>query len=63
MASRPKEKENHRHEQWSSSDHKDAVTALFNESGEVAPVDFSQFGKRTGEIIARATRLPRRKPH
>jgi len=62
VASRPKEKENHRHEQR-SSDHKDAVTALFNESGEVAPVDFSQFGKRTGEIIARATRLPRRKPH
>ena len=63
MASRPKEKENHRHEQRSTSDHKHVVTAIINESGEVAPVDFSQFGKRTGEIIARATRLPRRKPH
>jgi hypothetical protein len=36
---------------------------LFRESGEVAPVDFSQFGKRAGEIIAHARRLPRRKSH
>jgi hypothetical protein len=39
------------------------VSALFEESGEVAPVDFRQFGKRAGEIIAHATRLPHRKPH
>jgi hypothetical protein len=39
------------------------VSALFEESGEVAPIDLGQFGKRAGEIIARATRLPRRRPH
>jgi len=63
VASRPKEKERHRDERWSNSDHKHVITALFSESGEVAPVDFRQFGKRAGEIIAHATRLPRRKPH
>jgi hypothetical protein len=39
------------------------VSALFEESGEIAPVDLGQFGKRAGEIIARATHLPRRRPH
>jgi hypothetical protein len=39
------------------------VSALFEESGEIAPVDLGLFGKRAGEIIARATRLPRRRPH
>jgi len=39
------------------------VSALFEESGEIAAVDFGQFGKRAGEIIARATQLPRRRPH
>jgi len=41
------------------------VSALFEESGEIAPVDFGQFGKRAGEIIARATYppRPRRRPH
>jgi len=63
VASRLKEKEKHRDERWSTSDHKHVITALFDDSGEVAPVDYSQFGKRAGEIIARATRLPRRKPH
>jgi hypothetical protein len=33
------------------------------QSGEIAAVDFRQFGKRAGEIIADATRLPHRKPH
>jgi hypothetical protein len=39
------------------------VSALFEENGEIAPVDLGQFGKRAGEIIAGATRLPRRRPH
>ena len=39
------------------------VSALFEESGEIAPVDLGQFGKRAGEIIARAKYLPRRRPH
>jgi len=39
------------------------VSALFAESGEIAPVDLGQFGNRAGEIIARATRPPRRRPH
>jgi hypothetical protein len=30
------------------------VSALFAASGPVAPVDFVRFGKRVGEIIARA---------
>ena len=30
------------------------VAALFASSGAVAPVDFARFGKRVGEIIARA---------
>ena len=30
------------------------ASALFAMSGEVAPVDFARFGKRVGEIIARA---------
>jgi hypothetical protein len=63
VASRPKEKERHRDERWSTSDHKHVITVLFRQSGEVAAVDFRQFGKRAGEIIAHATRLPRRKPH
>jgi hypothetical protein len=63
VATRPKEKERHRDERWSTSGHKHVITVLFRESGEVAPVDLSQFGKRAGEIIARATRLPRRKRH
>jgi len=39
------------------------VSVLFEESGEIAAVDLGQFGKRAGEIIAHATRLPRRRPH
>jgi hypothetical protein len=39
------------------------VSALFEESGEIAPVDVGRFGKRAGEIIARATRLPHHRPH
>jgi hypothetical protein len=39
------------------------VSALFEESGEIAAVDLGLFGKRAGEIIARATRLPRHRPH
>ena len=63
VASRHKEKERDRDEGWSKSDLQDSVSVLFEESGEVAPVDFRQFGKRAGEIIAHATRLPYRKPH
>ncbi len=39
------------------------VSALFEESGEIASVDLGQFGKRAGEIIARATYPQRRRPH
>jgi hypothetical protein len=38
------------------------ISSLFEQSGAVAPIDFSRFGKRAGEIIAGATRL-RRQPH
>jgi hypothetical protein len=31
------------------------VSALLEDSGEVAPIDFGRFGKRAGEIIARGT--------
>jgi hypothetical protein len=62
VASSAKQKERHRDERWSKSDPKHYIAALFKESGEVAPVDFRQFGKRAGEIIAYATRLPHRKP-
>jgi len=44
-------------EQDSGQDAPDAkllVSALFASSGAVAPVDFARFGKRVGEIIARA---------
>ena len=44
-------------EQDSGQDLPDArllASALFAMSGEVAPVDFARFGKRVGEIIARA---------
>ena len=37
-----------------ASDAKLLVYALFASSGAVAPVDFARFGKRVGEIIARA---------
>jgi hypothetical protein len=63
VASKHKEKERHRDERWSNSDPKHSVAALFEQSGEVACVDFRQFGKRAGEIIAQATRLPHRKPN
>ena len=63
MADKQRAKENRRDEWWLLSDTKPMVSALFEESGEIAPVDLGQFGKRAGEIIARATRLPRRRPH
>jgi hypothetical protein len=58
-------RQKHQDERWSLSDPKVIVSALFEESGEIAPVDFGQFGKRAGEIIARATSppRPRRRPH
>jgi hypothetical protein len=62
VAEKQREKEKHQHKRWSISDPKLMVSALFEDSG-VAPVDLGQFGKRAGEIIAHATRLPRRKPH
>jgi hypothetical protein len=58
VVSRPKEKDQGR----SKSDPKYVIAALFEQSGEIAPVDFRRFGTRAGEIIARAARLPRRKP-
>jgi hypothetical protein len=39
------------------------VAAWFKESGEVAPVDLGRFGKRAGEIIARAARERSRAEH
>ena len=54
MADKHRAKENRRDEWWSLSDAKPMVSALFEESGEIAPVDLGQFGKRAGEIIARA---------
>ena len=35
-------------------DLKRAVSALFDASGEIAPIDAARFGRRAGEIIARA---------
>jgi hypothetical protein len=61
VTSKPKEKDGDRDER--KSDPKHVISALFEESGEVASVDFRQFGKRAGEIIAQATRPPHRKPH
>jgi hypothetical protein len=63
VAEKQREKEKHQHKRWSISDPKLMACALFEDSGEVPPIDFGQFGKRAGEIIARATRLPRRNPH
>jgi hypothetical protein len=63
MADKHRAKENRRDERWSLSGAKPMVSALFEESGEIAPVDLGRFGKRAGEIIAHATRLPRRRPH
>jgi hypothetical protein len=63
VADKQRAKEKHQDERWSISDPKLIVSALFKESGEVAPVDLRQFGKRAGEIIARATHMPRRRPH
>ena len=42
-----------------------AVWALLEESGEAAPVDLGRFGRRAGEIIARAAQpaQPNRKRH
>ena len=60
VTSKPKEKDR---DERSKSDPKHVISALFEESGEVASVDFRQFGKRAGEIIAQATRPPHRKPH
>ena len=62
LASMPKEKERHREQRRSSSDPKPVIAALFEQSGEIAPVDFRRFGMRAGEIIARGAQLPRRKP-
>jgi hypothetical protein len=63
VANGQRAKEKYQDERWSILDPKLMVSALFEESGEIAPVDLGQFGKRAGEIIARATQLPRRRPH
>jgi len=39
-----------------SAARKGSVSALFEESGEIAPVDVGGFGMRAGEIIARGAR-------
>jgi hypothetical protein len=39
------------------------ISVLFEQSGGVAPVDFTRFGKRAGEIIASANRSTYRKPY
>ena len=63
VADRQTAKETHQDDLWSLSDRKLMVSALFEESGEIAPVDLGQFGKRAGEIIARGTPWSRRRPH
>jgi hypothetical protein len=63
VADKQRAREKRQDERWSLSDPKLIVSALFEESGEIAPVDFGRFGKRAGEIIARAKYLPRRRPH
>jgi len=63
VADKQRAREKHQDERWSIADPKMMVSALFEESGEIAPVDIGRFGKRAGEIIARATQLPRRRPH
>jgi hypothetical protein len=39
-----------------SAARKFSVAALFEESGEIAPIDMRRFGSRAGEIIARGAR-------
>ena len=63
MADKQRAREKRQDERWSLSDPKLIVSALFEESGEIAPVDFGRFGKRAGEIIARGTHWSRRRPH
>ena len=63
MVDEQRAKENRQDERWSPSDPKLIVSALFEKSGDIAPVDLGQFGKRAGEIIARAMHWPRRRPH
>jgi len=63
VANGQRAKEKHQDERWSISDPKLMVSALFEESGDIAPVDLGQFGKRAGAIIARATYPLRRRPH
>ena len=46
--------EKHDEQDKDALDAKLLVAALFASSGAVAPVDFAFFGKRVGEIIARA---------
>ena len=46
-----------------AADVRSVVAALFEESGDVAPVDFARFGKRVGEIIARSTHPHRARRH
>jgi hypothetical protein len=48
------EKQKEQNSEQAASDPKLIVAALFASSGAVAPVDFARFGKRVGEIIARA---------
>jgi hypothetical protein len=47
-------------EDRATKERKQIVASLFEESGEVAPIDFRRFGKCVGEIIAGAAH-PHRK--
>jgi hypothetical protein len=42
-------------------DRKRLVARLFDESGDIAPVDFGRYGKRAGEIIAKTADRPRKR--
>ncbi len=60
MTNRPNDK---KMRERPGADVRSVVSALFEESGEVAPVDFARFGKRVGEIIARSTHPHRARRH
>jgi hypothetical protein len=36
------------------------IAGFFEESGEIAPIDFRYFGKRVGEIIAQSAHTQRK---
>jgi hypothetical protein len=48
----PKEKQRHREQRRSSSDPKPVIAALFEQSGEIAPVDFRRNYRARGAAAA-----------